>query len=84
MRPVPAPDGWCSPSELAEYAFCPRAHFYHRQAPAPRTPASAAGERYHEATLSGELWRDRHRRTAWAAVGLGLLLLGLGALVLLR
>jgi hypothetical protein len=81
---MPGPDGWSSASELAEYSFCPRAHFYHRQGEPPATRASAAGVRYHATALGSERWRDRHAGAAWAAVAVGLLLLALAALAFLR
>jgi len=53
-------------SELAEYAYCPRAWWY-RRSPPPEGPSPAGerrarvGERYHARTLSAE-----RRRDAWA------------------
>jgi CRISPR/Cas system-associated exonuclease Cas4 (RecB family) len=68
---------WTSPSDLAEFAFCPRAHYYRQRLEAPETPATAAGERDHERRLGAERWRDEHGALAWLAVVAGLALLGL-------
>ena len=82
-RPGPSYGRWVSASELAEYAFCPRAHHYARhpaQAPiAPEAPERRAeGERWHERTLAAEvdLERGGYRRAAWL-LGLAVGLLGL-------
>ncbi len=66
-------------AELAEYVYCPRAHWYSQVAPGAPSPPSAArrraaGESYH--LRAGEALRIRERRTSWywAALGAGLLL----------
>lgn len=69
-----------SASELAEYAYCPRAHWYSTHAEAaggrPRPdPKAREGVRYHHRALSAERRRDAH-----VAAYVGLLLLG-GALI---
>ncbi len=68
---------WTSPSDLAEYAFCPRAHYYRQHRTAPETSSSAAGVRTHERRLSSERWRDEHAGAGWLALGVGLGLLAL-------
>ena len=70
---------WTTPSDLAEYTFCPRAHYYRRQQEEPRTPAAAAGESYHRRRLSAERWRDEHPALLWLALAVGLVLLAVAA-----
>ena len=73
--------GWVSASELAEYAYCPRAHWYSGHPP-PGGPApdarrrSEAGQRYHRATLGAEERREAHG-------GAYVALLVIGALVVI-
>jgi len=74
---------WTTPSELAEYAFCPRAQHYRITQDAPASESAAAGTRYHQQRLGAERWRDEHRRLPWLAVVTGLLLLAIAATVLL-
>jgi hypothetical protein len=50
----PRPDGWASATDLAEYAFCPRA-LYYRYRVDPRQLAPDA----REWLASGERWHDR-------------------------
>ena len=70
-------DGWTSPSDLADYAYCPRSHWY-RHHPPPEGPSPASqrsargGVRYHDRVLTGE----RHRAER-GGVYLAVLLLGL-------
>lgn len=78
-------DAWTSPSELAEYAYCPRARWYRRHPPpgAPDRAAAArrrAGLRYHHRILSAERRRSEHGGAYWTGLLLGLLLVGLGLL----
>ena len=65
---------WTSPSDLAEFVFCRRAHFYRQRAEAPTTPAMVAGDRFHRRRLASELWRESHPAVPWLAIGLGLVL----------
>lgn len=64
-------------SDLAEYAYCPRAYWY-RGHPPPGGPARstvvarAGGERFHARTLT-----TRYRRERWSAVWWGLVAAGL-------
>jgi hypothetical protein len=73
---------WSTPSDLAEYAFCPRAHFYRHHADAPRSLRAEAGEAYHRRQLTAERWRATHPSVLWAAVVGGLALLALAGLLL--
>lgn len=76
--------GWVSASDLADYAYCPRAHWYQQHpppdGPAPGSPArSAAGRRYHAEALGAERRRDARGAAYWLAllVGVGLVLGGI-------
>ncbi|MCI4366244.1 MAG: hypothetical protein L3K08_00670 [Thermoplasmata archaeon] len=85
---APRSDPWVSAGELADYAFCPRSHWYSRTrpgAPVPRDSArrSSAGASFHANELSAVRARSEHRGAYVAAVLLGLLLAVLGALWLL-
>ena len=75
---------WVSASELAEYAYCPRAHYYARHPPAVGPPRASgrrarAGERFHARTLGAERRHAEHGAAYWAALALGILLV-VGAL----
>jgi CRISPR/Cas system-associated exonuclease Cas4 (RecB family) len=77
----PSAPGWTSASDLAEYAYCPRAHYY-RHHPPPRGPdadsvrRAGLGERYHAQALAAEIRRSAaSSRALWALVGLALVLL---------
>ncbi|HEV2429619.1 MAG TPA: hypothetical protein VGV64_07240 [Thermoplasmata archaeon] len=77
-------DPWVSASDLAEYAFCPRAQWYRRHPPreAPSeaaTRSARSGERYHAASLGREV--DREARGSGGA--LLAILVGLATLALL-
>jgi hypothetical protein len=79
---------WISAGELADYAFCPRSHWYSRTrpgAPIPRDSArrAAAGESFHRTELAGVRSRSEHRGAYAAALLLGVLLALLGAVWLL-
>ena len=74
--------GWTTPSELAEYTFCPRAQFYRRSSDPPSSDAAIAGEEYHRRHLSSERWRDEHSRVAWLAVAVGFALFAVAVAVL--
>jgi len=76
-------DGWTSPSDLADYAYCPRSHWYRTHpppgGPRPESRASAtAGVRYHDRVLSGERHRAERGGAYWGVllVGFGLAVLG--------
>lgn len=78
------PAHWASVSDLAEYAYCPRA-WYYRAHPPPegRTSASdrasSAGERYHRAELSRVEFDESHGAGYGALVLVALVLIA-GAL----
>jgi CRISPR/Cas system-associated exonuclease Cas4 (RecB family) len=83
------PDGtWTSPSDLADYAYCPRSHWYRHHPPAkgPSNFASGRrrwGEQYHFRTFTAERHRDERGGAYWVAVlaGLGILVLGVAWLL---
>jgi CRISPR/Cas system-associated exonuclease Cas4 (RecB family) len=75
---------WTTPSDLAEYTFCPRAHYFRRHGEAPSSPASEAGVAYHARQLGSERWREEHPLAPWLAVVVGVGLLALAAVVLFR
>jgi hypothetical protein len=70
---------WTTPSELAEYAYCPRAWHYRvtREEPEP-SPLQLAGTRYHRRELAGERRRADRPGLVWllALVGAALVLGG--------
>ncbi len=73
---------WASASDLAEYAYCPRAYWYREHPPRGEIPRSAshraeAGRRYHVRELRSEEARDSHAGTYLVLAGIGLLLLGI-------
>ncbi len=76
-------DGWTSPSDLADYAYCPRSHWYRHHPPAEGPSASSerrsrAGVRFHRHALRAEERRARHGAAYWFVllVGLALVLTG--------
>jgi hypothetical protein len=78
VRGEPEP-GWVTAAELAEFAYCPRAHWYsvHRpDVPAPRSSArrQSAGETYH--AREGQALVQRRARSGgyWALVLVAVLL----------
>ncbi|MGP8078177.1 MAG: hypothetical protein ACLQD8_06125 [Thermoplasmata archaeon] len=80
-----SPPAWASASDLAEYAYCPRALHYRARFPdAPDTPAAAGGRRYHERVLGAERRRAEHPTAYWAGVLVGILLAVAGVAGALR
>jgi CRISPR/Cas system-associated exonuclease Cas4 (RecB family) len=70
---VAGPDDWVSASDLADYAFCPRSHYYHEHPPAgePDQASQAradAGRRYHTRTLGAERRRAEAGGAYWGAL----------------
>lgn len=81
--------GWSSPSDLADYAYCPRSHWY-RHHPPPGGPSRSAqerargGVRYHDRVLTAERHRAERGPAYWAILFTGVLLLGGGLWWLFR
>ena len=77
-------DGWTTPSDLADYAYCPRSHWY-RHHPPPGGPSPGAeerareGVRYHWRELTAERHRAERGAAYWGALLLGVALLLGGA-----
>ena len=66
-------------SDLAEYAFCPRAHWYRLHPPAGGAAVSSelarrSGDRFHARVLTARTRRDRWTGLWWLLVGAGFLL----------
>jgi len=80
---------WTSPSDLADYAYCPRSHWY-RHHPPPDGPSRASqsrarnGVRYHHRVLTAERHRADRGGVYWAVLLAGILLLVGGAWWLFR
>jgi CRISPR/Cas system-associated exonuclease Cas4 (RecB family) len=75
---------WVSVSDLAEYAYCPRAYWYRHhppEAPADRSAerSSRRGETYHRRALSGVRRTEEHG----VAIGLAAIAVAILLLVLL-
>lgn len=72
-------DGWTSPSDLADYAYCPRSHFYRHHPPA-QGPTRASqrsalgGVRYHERVLRAERHRAERAGAYWGVLLAGVAL----------
>jgi hypothetical protein len=78
-REATRPGRWVTVSELSEYAFCPRAHYYRAHPPVGGEAPESARDRargvvHHARELSGE---RRIERAGPALVALGLLGLAL-------
>lgn len=65
---------WVTPSDLAEYAFCPRALHYRRTRDDPGSKAATRGVAYHRRRLSSERRREALGGVPWVAVALGAVL----------
>lgn len=75
---------WVSASDLADYAYCPRAHWYHQHPPAggptrDSRERAAAGTLSHADVLGAERRRAEHGSAYWVALGVGALLVLGGA-----
>ena len=77
------PDGPASyvpASDLADYAFCPRSHWY-RHHPPPGGPAAdaelrqGAGRSAHESWGRAERRHESYRALYWALIAVGLLVI---------
>jgi hypothetical protein len=81
---------WATASDLADYAFCPRSHWYHDHPPTDGPTRSSqlragAGVRFHDRALSAERRRSEHGAAYWAGLLLGVVLvLGGAAWILVR
>jgi hypothetical protein len=79
---------YVSASDLADYAYCPRSHWY-RYHPPPGGPApdsvrsAAAGTRVHGRQLGGERRRAEHGVAYWLLLAIGLLVVVGGVVWLL-
>ena len=72
---------WLSASDLAEYAYCPRALYYRRRSPEePERPVVRAGRAYHERALRAEHRRAAYGRAYWGAFLVGIALLAIALL----
>jgi len=77
-------DGWTSPSEIADYVYCPRSHWY-RHHPPPGGPSrvaerrAVAGTRYHDRVLTAERHRAERGAAYWAVLLVGVALAAVGA-----
>ena len=77
-----------SPSDLADYAYCPRSHYYRHHSPegGPSKEGlrrSAGGERYHSHTLHATRRRAEHGAAYGWLIAVGVLLAVGGVLWLL-
>ena len=74
-----AASDWTSASDLADFAFCPRSHYYHEHPP-PAGPTADGqrraedGRRHHASRLGAERARARHGGAYWTVLALGVLL----------
>lgn len=76
---------WVSASDLAEYAYCPRAYWYRNHPPPGPVPRGSrhraeAGVRYHTRTLRSERARESNAGTYLLAIGIGLVLLAIAGI----
>ncbi|MGP8076557.1 MAG: hypothetical protein ACLP8Y_07500 [Thermoplasmata archaeon] len=76
-------ESWTSASDLADYAYCPRSHWYRhhppREGPSRASQRSArGGARYHDRVLTAERHRAERGGTYWGVLLLGIALIGLG------
>jgi len=84
-----ADDGWTSPSDLADYVYCPRSHWYRHHPPRGGATRSsqrraAGGVRYHARELTAERHRAERGGMYWAVLLLGFALVAVGAWWLFR
>lgn len=71
---------WASASDLAEYTYCPRAHWYRKHPPPGETPPGVshraeAGRAYHTRELRAEVAHESNAGAYLVLAGVGLLLL---------
>ena len=78
------PEGeWTSPADLADYAYCPRSHWYRHHPPGGGTTGFSArrreaGVRYHAQVLGAERRRAERGGVYWIGVLIGVGLVALG------
>ena len=70
---------WVTATDLADYSYCPRSHWYHDHPPAGGPTRdfrerADAGTRYHHRVLGAERRRAEHGAAYWATLALGVLL----------
>jgi CRISPR/Cas system-associated exonuclease Cas4 (RecB family) len=80
---------WTSPSDLADYVYCPRSHWYRHHPPSGGPSRSAqrsalGGVRYHDRVLTAERHRAERGGAYWGVLLLGLALAALGVWWILR
>ena len=76
---------WISSTDLAEYAYCPRAGYYRRRHPDARPSGPAlAGTAYHARVLGRERREEERPAVYWVGLLVGALLAGAGLLALVR
>jgi len=76
-------EGWVSASDLADYVYCPRSHWYRHHPPAGGPSGSsqrsaAGGRRYHDRVLTAERHRAERGGAYWAVLLLGLAIAAAG------
>ncbi|HYA69791.1 MAG TPA: hypothetical protein VEH28_00285 [Thermoplasmata archaeon] len=76
-------DRWTSPSDLADYVYCPRSHWYRYHPPRGGATRSAQrtardGVRYHDRVLTAERHRAERGGAYWAVLLFGIALAALG------
>lgn len=75
---------WTSASDLADYVYCPRSHWYRHHPPAEGPTRSSQrsaldGVRYHDRVLTAARHRAERGGTSWGVLLLGVALAALGA-----
>jgi len=75
---------WVSPTDLADYTYCPRSYWYRHHPPPGGTSRASqrsarGGVRYHERVLAAERHRDERGGAYWAILLVGFALAALGA-----
>ncbi len=70
---------WVTATDLADYAYCPRAHWYHDHPPPEGSTPEAkvrasAGSRYHARVLGAERRRAERGGAYWVALAVGAVL----------
>jgi len=76
-------EAWTSPSDLADYVYCPRSHWYRyhppRGGPSRASQRSATGGvRYHDRVLTAERRRAERGGAYWSVLLVGFALAAAG------